>query len=148
MPAELGITLDKALDESKEFRGEYEKDEQVHQLVTYGKILEGLPRHSSTHAAGVVISAAPVDDYVPVQFSKEHYLTTQYDKDLVEELGLLKMDFLGLRTLTVIGDTIKLIKANRASTSISMPFLSMIRKRGNCSRKVIRPAYSRWNRRV
>ena len=62
VPAELGITLDKALDESKEFRGEYEKDEQVHQLVTYGKILEGLPRHSSTHAAGVVISAAPVDD--------------------------------------------------------------------------------------
>lgn len=113
VPAELGITLEKALDESKEFRGEYEKDEQVHQLVTYGKILEGLPRHSSTHAAGVVISAAPVDDYVPVQFSKEHYLTTQYDKDLVEELGLLKMDFLGLRTLTVIGDTIKLIKANR-----------------------------------
>ena len=113
VPNELGITLDKALAESKEFRQEYEENELVHRLVEYGKVLEGLPRHSSTHAAGVVISAAPVDDYVPVQYSKEGYLTTQFDKDLVEELGLLKMDFLGLRTLTVMGDAVKLIKANR-----------------------------------
>lgn len=113
VPMELGITLDKALKTSKEFYTEYETNPQVRQLVDYGKALEGLARHSSTHAAGVVISAAPVDDYVPLQYSKEGYLTTQYDKDLVEELGLLKMDFLGLRTLTVIGDTIKLIKQNR-----------------------------------
>ncbi len=113
VPMELGITLDKALKNSKEFYNEYESNSQVRRLVDYGKVLEGLARHSSTHAAGVVISAAPVDDYVPLQYSKEGYLTTQYDKDLVEELGLLKMDFLGLRTLTVIGDTIKLIRQNR-----------------------------------
>jgi DNA polymerase-3 subunit alpha len=112
VPNELGITLDKALTMSKEFHSEYETNETVHRLVDFGKRLEGLPRHSSTHAAGVVISAAPVDDYVPMQYSKEGYLTTQYEKDLVEELGLLKMDFLGLRTLTVIGDAIKLIQKN------------------------------------
>jgi DNA polymerase-3 subunit alpha len=113
VPNELGITLDKALKTSREFREEYESNPTVHKLVDFGKALEGLVRHSSTHAAGVVISAAPVDDYVPLQYSKEGYLTTQFDKDLVEELGLLKMDFLGLRTLTVIGDAIKLIKQNR-----------------------------------
>lgn len=110
VPNELGMTLDKALSMSREFKKEYETNETVHRLVDFGKALEGLPRHSSTHAAGVVISAKPVDDYVPVQKSKEDELTTQYEKDLVEELGLLKMDFLGLRTLTVIGDTLKLIK--------------------------------------
>jgi len=113
IPNELGITLDKALKTNKDFKKEYDTDPVVHRLVDYGKALEGLVRHSSTHAAGVVISAAPVDDYVPLQYSKEGYLTTQFDKDLVEELGLLKMDFLGLRTLTVIGDAIKLIKQNR-----------------------------------
>ena len=112
VPNELGITLDKALQTSKEFRQDYETKEEVRRLVDYGKVLEGLVRHSSTHAAGVVISAAPVDDYVPMQYSKEGYLTTQYDKDLVEELGLLKMDFLGLRTLTVIGDAVKMINRN------------------------------------
>jgi DNA polymerase III subunit alpha len=114
IPNELGITLDKALKTNKEFKKEYDADAVVHRLIDYGKALEGLVRHSSTHAAGVVISAAPVDDYVPLQYSKEGYLTTQFDKDLVEELGLLKMDFLGLRTLTVIGDAIKLIKQSRS----------------------------------
>lgn len=113
VPNELGITLDKALKISREFRNEYETKPEVQRLVNFGKALEGLVRHSSTHAAGVVISAAPVDDYVPMQYSKEGYLTTQYDKDIIEELGLLKMDFLGLRTLTVIGDTVKLIKQSR-----------------------------------
>lgn len=112
VPNELGMTLDKALQMSKEFRSEYESNDTVHRLVDFGKSLEGLVRHSSTHAAGVVISAAPVDDYVPVQHSKEGDLTTQYEKDLVEDLGLLKMDFLGLRTLTVIGDTVKMINKN------------------------------------
>lgn len=112
VPNELGITLDKALQTSKEFRKDYETKAEVRRLVDFGKRLEGLVRHSSTHAAGVVISAAPVDDYVPMQYSKEGYLTTQYDKDLVEELGLLKMDFLGLRTLTVIGDAVVMINRN------------------------------------
>ena len=112
VPNELGITLDKALQTSKEFRKDYETKAEVRRLVDFGKRLEGLVRHSSTHAAGVVISAAPVDDYVPMQYSKEGYLTTQYDKDLVEELGLLKMDFLGLRTLTVIGDAVAMINRN------------------------------------
>lgn len=110
VPTELGLTIDKALKISKEFRDEYETNATVHHMVEMSKALEGMVRHSSTHAAGVVISAAPVDDYVPMQYSKEGYLTIQYDKDLVEELGLLKMDFLGLRTLTVIGDTVKLIE--------------------------------------
>lgn len=113
VPTELGLTLEKALQISKEFKKEYDDNATVHQLVEYSRSLEGLVRHSSTHAAGVVISAAPVDDYVPMQYSKEGFLTTQYDKNLVEELGLLKMDFLGLRTLTVIGDAVKLIKENR-----------------------------------
>lgn len=112
VPNELGITLDKALQISRDFKKEYETKAEVRRLVDFGKALEGLVRHSSTHAAGVVISAASVDDYVPMQYSKEGYLTTQYDKDLVEELGLLKMDFLGLRTLTVIGDAVKMINRN------------------------------------
>lgn len=116
VPTELGLTIDKALKISKEFRDEYEHNETIHHMVEMSKALEGMVRHSSTHAAGVVISAAPVDDYVPMQYSKEGYLTTQYDKDLVEELGLLKMDFLGLRTLTVIGDAVKLIEQNHGVT--------------------------------
>ena len=110
VPTELGLTIDRALQISREFRQEYETNSTIHHMVEVSRALEGMVRHSSTHAAGVVISAAPVDDYVPLQYSKEGYLTTQYDKDLVEELGLLKMDFLGLRTLTVIGDAVKLIR--------------------------------------
>ncbi len=113
VPTELGLTIDRALQVSKEFREEYETNSTIHRMVEVSRALEGIVRHSSTHAAGVVISAAPVDDYVPMQYSREGYLTTQYDKDLVEELGLLKMDFLGLRTLTVIGDAVKLIRSSR-----------------------------------
>ncbi|WP_301861002.1 DNA polymerase III subunit alpha [uncultured Megasphaera sp.] len=116
VPTELGLTIDRALQISKEFRNEYETNATIHHMVEVSRALEGLVRHSSTHAAGVVISAAPVDDYVPMQYSKEGYLTTQYDKDLVEELGLLKMDFLGLRTLTVIGDAVKLIQQQHGVT--------------------------------
>ena len=116
VPPELGLTLDKILKTNKDVQKEYESDPAVRHLFAVGKPLEGLVRHSSTHAAGVVISAAPVDDYVPMQYSKEGYLTTQYDKDLVEELGLLKMDFLGLRTLTVIGDAVKLIRREHGIT--------------------------------
>ena len=106
IPTELGITLDKALQESSEFRTLYEGSSSVRELIDYARDIEGLPRQSSTHAAGIVIARNPLTDYMPVQIS-EGTLVTEYDKDLVEELGLLKMDFLGLRTLTVIGDTIK-----------------------------------------
>lgn len=112
IPNELGITLDKAL-ETKELKELYATDAQVRELFDFGRKLEGIARNSSTHAAGVVISADPLDDHVPVQNSNEEGFVTQYDKDNIEELGLLKMDFLGLRTLTVMGDALNLIKQNR-----------------------------------
>ena len=112
IPNELGITLEKAL-KGKDLKALYDTDPNVKELFDFGQKLEGIARNSSTHAAGVVISADPLDDHVPVQNSNEEGFVTQYDKDNIEELGLLKMDFLGLRTLTVMGDALKLIKANR-----------------------------------
>ena len=109
VPNALGITLDKALDMSGELRGLYENDERVKKLIDLSKRLEGLPRHASTHAAGVVICAQPTVEYVPLQ-RNEDAITTQFPKDTIEELGLLKMDFLGLRTLTVIRDTLEFIE--------------------------------------
>ena len=100
---------------SADFRKAYEGSEEVHRLVDLARKIEGLPRHSSTHAAGVVIARHPLTDYVPVSMS-DGTLVTEYDKDHVEELGLLKMDFLGLRTLTVITDAVKNIKKNRGET--------------------------------
>ena len=111
IPNELGITLKKAL-EVKELKDLYDTDEEVKELFDLCLRLEGIARNSSTHAAGVVISAAPLDEYVPVQNSNEDGFVTQYDKDNIEELGLLKMDFLGLRTLTVMGEALRLIKEN------------------------------------
>ncbi|WP_456083757.1 DNA polymerase III subunit alpha, partial [Megamonas funiformis] len=90
----------------------YQENLEVRKLIDFAKDVEGMPRHSSTHAAGVVISKDPVTDYVPIQISEGTFVT-QYDKDCVEELGLLKMDFLGLRTLTVIADALTNIKNNR-----------------------------------
>ena len=112
IPTELGITLDKALKTSTDFRSLYEADSGVRRMIDFARKIEGLPRQSSTHAAGVVIAREPLTTYMPVQMS-EGTLVTAYDKDLVEELGLLKMDFLGLRTLTVIGDTIQNIENTR-----------------------------------
>ena len=112
IPNELKITLDKALKESADFRKLYDSDADVKKLIDLARKIEGLPRHSSTHAAGVVIARNPLNDYLPVAVS-EGTLVTEFDKDHVEELGLLKMDFLGLRTLTVINDTIANIKKNR-----------------------------------
>lgn len=112
IPNELKITLDKALKESADFRKLYDNDADVKKLIDLARKIEGLPRHSSTHAAGVVIARNPLTDYLPVAVS-EGTLVTEFDKDHVEELGLLKMDFLGLRTLTVINDTIANIKKNR-----------------------------------
>ncbi len=112
IPSELGMTLDKALKGSLEFRTAYEGSPDVKRLVDLARAVEGLPRHSSTHAAGVVIARDPLTEYLPVQVS-DGTLVTQYDKDHVEELGLLKMDFLGLRTLTVLSDCVKNIKQSR-----------------------------------
>ncbi len=112
VPSEPGITLERALFESQDFLRIYEESEEMKRLIDLARELEGLPRHSSTHAAGVVIAKQPLTDYVPVQVS-DGTLVTEYDKDHVEALGLLKMDFLGLRTLTVITDALKHIKLNR-----------------------------------
>lgn len=113
IPAELGITIEKALKQNAELQTAYQEEPAVKKLVNLARDVEGLPRHASTHAAGVVISRDPVTSYVPVQTTSDGLVVTQFDKDRVEELGLLKMDFLGLRTLTVIGDALELIKDNR-----------------------------------
>ena len=110
VPQELNITLDKALQMNPEFRNLYETNEQVKELVDMSKRLEGLPRHTSMHAAGVVISQKAVDEYVPLSRASDGSVTTQFTMTTLEELGLLKMDFLGLRTLTVIQDAIRLVE--------------------------------------
>ena len=109
IPTELGITIDKALSKNPELARIYEEEENVRYLVDMAKRLEGLPRHSSTHAAGVVICQKPVMEYVPLS-SNDGAIATQYTMTLLEELGLLKMDFLGLRTLTVIQNAVKEVK--------------------------------------
>ncbi|MBO5657199.1 MAG: DNA polymerase III subunit alpha, partial [Agathobacter sp.] len=110
IPKELGITLEKSLKVSNDLRALYESDPEVHRLVDLAKSVEGMPRNVGTHAAGVIIAPADLKDYVPLQLGAEGSVITQYDKDKLEGLGLLKMDFLGLRTLTVIGDAIRNIK--------------------------------------
>ena len=110
IPRELGITLDKALKSSNDFKRAYESRPEVKKLVDLARSVEGLPRNAGTHAAGVIIAPRDLRDYVPLQQGSDSGVITQYDKNKVEELGLLKMDFLGLRTLTVIGDCIRFIK--------------------------------------
>ncbi|MBQ8558382.1 MAG: DNA polymerase III subunit alpha [Tyzzerella sp.] len=112
IPQELNITLDKALDMNSELKSLYESDEQVKTLIDMSKRLEGLPRHSSMHAAGVVISQKSVDEYVPLSLGSDGSVTTQFTMTTLEELGLLKMDFLGLRTLTVIQNAVQLVEKN------------------------------------
>ena len=109
VPFELNITLDKALESSPILREEYEKDPEIHELIDMSKKVEGMCRHASTHAAGVVITENPVSSYVPLTKSDEA-IVTQFTMTTLEELGLLKMDFLGLRNLTVIEDTAKEIR--------------------------------------
>ena len=111
IPSELGITLDKAISASDELRALIADDEQIAAMIQMAKSLEGLPRNAGVHAAGVVISAEPADHYLPLQRTKEDAVITQYPKDDVEAIGLLKMDFLGLRTLTVVNKTIESIRA-------------------------------------
>ena len=112
IPAELNITIDKALQENSEFKRAYETDSQVRNLIDMAKRLEGLPRHSSMHAAGVVISKEPIVEYVPLSRGSDGSIVTQYVMTTLEELGLLKMDFLGLRTLTVIQNALEMIRKN------------------------------------
>ena len=109
IPSDLKMTLKKALEISTELKKLYEGDEQVHQLIDYAMTLEGMPRHASTHAAGVVIGAKPLDEFVPLQ-TNDDVITTQFPMTTVEHLGLLKMDFLGLRTLTVINDAQTMVR--------------------------------------
>ena len=110
VPQELNITIDRALKENPELKKTYENDEQVKTLIDMAKRLEGLPRHSSMHAAGVVISQKSVDEYVPLSRAADGSITTQFTMTTLEELGLLKMDFLGLRTLTVIQNAVRMAK--------------------------------------
>ena len=112
IPTQLGITIDKALASNPELKQAYEEDDEVRYVIDMSRRLEGLPRHSSTHAAGVVICSRPVTDYVPLS-SNDGVITTQYTMTTLEELGLLKMDFLGLRTLTVIKNAVEEIKRSR-----------------------------------
>lgn len=110
IPTDLGITIDKALEANMEFKTLYENDPEVKYLIDTCKRLEGLPRHSSMHAAGVVIGSKPLDEFVPLSRASDGTITTQFTMTTIEELGLLKMDFLGLRTLTVIQNAEKLIR--------------------------------------
>ncbi len=112
IPNVLNITIDGALKSSNELRNEYDGNPDTRRIIDFARKLEGLPRHSSVHAAGVVISKVPLDEIVPLQLSNGT-LVTQYDKDKIEELGLLKMDFLGLRTLTIMAETLANLKASR-----------------------------------
>ena len=108
VPFALDMTIDKALSVNPEMKSAYESDGEIRKLIDTARKLEGMPRHASTHAAGVLITGKPVSDYVPLQ-TNDDVITTQFPMGTLEALGLLKMDFLGLRTLTVIGDTLKLI---------------------------------------
>ncbi|MDD7388818.1 MAG: DNA polymerase III subunit alpha [Lachnospiraceae bacterium] len=118
IPQEPNITIDKALTMNPELRKQYESDEQVRYLIDMSKRLEGLPRHTSMHAAGVVISEKPIVEYVPLSRGSDGAVTTQYIMTTLEELGLLKMDFLGLRTLTVIQNAMDLARKNGKEVSL------------------------------
>lgn len=110
IPSSLGMTLDLALQESEELRNFVKSDTQIQQVVKIAQSIEGMPRHASTHAAGVVISKEPLTNYVPLQLGTDGGTQTQYPMEVLEELGLLKMDFLGLRNLTIIQQTIQEIE--------------------------------------
>ena len=112
VPFALHITIKKAMEQNRELKEIYENNEEVHKLLDVAMGLEGMPRQASTHACGVVITKDPVDTYVPL-YVNDGAISTQYTMTILEQLGLLKMDFLGLRTLTVIQDAINLVKQNR-----------------------------------
>ena len=111
IPFALNMTIDKALDMNPELRDKYENDEAVRKVIDMSRALEGMPRHASTHAAGIVISKNSINEYVPLYLA-EKGISTQFTMTAIEELGLLKMDFLGLRTLTIIRDALEMIEQN------------------------------------
>ncbi len=113
IPTTLGIELKDALDEAPQLKSAINSDERLKDLMAVALRLEGLSRHASTHAAGVVISPRPLTDIVPLYKSNRDEITTQYDMNALERIGLLKMDFLGLTTLTVLHDTVQMIQQNR-----------------------------------
>ncbi len=113
VPATLGITLDRALEDAPQLRSTVNSDEKLKDLMNVALRLEGLSRHASTHAAGVVISPQPLTELVPVYKTNRDEITTQFDMNALERIGLLKMDFLGLTTLTVLQDTVKMVEQNR-----------------------------------
>ena len=113
VPNQLNITLEEALEDSPQLAAQCEKEERVKELMEVAQRLEGLARHASTHAAGVVISPQPLVEIVPLYKSNKEEITTQYDMNALERIGLLKMDFLGLTTLTVLDDAVKMIEQNR-----------------------------------
>lgn len=115
IPFDLKMTIDKALDMNPELKNMYESDARVAKVIDMSRAIEGMPRHASTHAAGVVISKLPLDEYVPLYMSDKG-IATQFNMTTIEELGLLKMDFLGLRNLTVIRDALELIEKNYGVT--------------------------------
>ena len=119
IPQELGITIDKALKMNPDLKKLYDTDETVTNLIDMAKRLEGLPRHCSMHAAGVVICQKPVDEYVPLSRAADGTITTQFIMTTLEELGLLKMDFLGLRTLTVIQNAVLLARRKQPELNIN-----------------------------
>lgn len=113
VPSQLGITLDKALETSPELKKMYSENEKYRDVIDIGRALEGIPRHSSVHAAGVVITGRPLVEFVPVQRTTDGGVVTEFTMDVLEDLGLLKMDFLGLRTLTVLDHAVKSIRRNQ-----------------------------------
>ena len=116
IPNDLGMTLDKALTMNPDLKKAYNEDETVHNLIDMSKRLEGLPRHTSMHAAGVVIGSRSIDEFVPLSRAADGTITTQFTMTTIEELGLLKMDFLGLRTLTVIQNAVRMAEKNHHVT--------------------------------
>ncbi len=116
IPATVGVTIDEALKDSRQLQDVYENNPQIRELMDTAKKLEGLVRGAGVHAAGVVIAPRPLTDLVPVSRSKNDEIVTAYDMKAIEKMGLLKMDFLGLTTLTVIDDCLKMIRKNRGET--------------------------------
>ena len=142
----VDMTQEKALKQSKDLSELVKNDERVKKLLEISRTLEGLARHCSTHAAGVVIAPTALTDYVPLFKGSRDEITTQFDMKMVEEVGLLKMDFLGLRTLSVIDDALRLISENypalRWILTISVWTMPKFTK---CSPRGIRLAFSNLN---
>ena len=139
IPWEPNITIEKALGMESRLKELMKKDKKVNRLISIASVLEGLARHASIHAAGIVISEKPLDEYIPLQITIEGEICTQFAMEELEELGLLKMDFLGLRTLTVISDTLKILKRTQnksidiADLPLDDPEVYEMLSRGDCA---------------